>query len=144
MNSVASLWMQSNCSFSTATMEKAKMKVTQSCQTLQPHGLYSPWNSPGQSTEVGSLSLLQGIIPSQGLNPGLPRCRWILYQLSHRGSPRILEWVSCPFSSESSRPRNQTGASCLAGGFFTNRAVGEALQLWREWLKFRKPRWCSC
>ena len=38
---------------------------------LQPHGLYSPWNSPGQNTGVGSLSLLQGIFPTQGLNPGL-------------------------------------------------------------------------
>ena len=59
--------------------------------SLWPHGLYSPWNSPGQSTGVGSLSLLQGIFPTQGLNPGLPCCRRILYQLSHKGSPRILE-----------------------------------------------------
>ena len=44
-----------------------------------------PWNSPGQNTEVGSLSLLQGIFPTQGLNPGLPHCRRILYQLSHQG-----------------------------------------------------------
>ena len=50
--------------------------------SLQPHGLYSPWNSPGQNTGVGSLSLLQGIFPTQRSNPGLPHCRWILYQLS--------------------------------------------------------------
>ena len=43
--------------------------------SLQPHGLYSPWSSPGQNTEVGSLSLLQGIFPTQGLKPGLPQCR---------------------------------------------------------------------
>ena len=49
--------------------------------SLQPHGLYSPWSSRGQNTGVGSLSLLQGIFPTQGLNPGLPHCRWILYQL---------------------------------------------------------------
>ena len=55
--------------------------------SLQPHGLYSPRNSPGQITGEGSLSLLQGIFPTQGLNPGLPHCRWILYQLSHQGSP---------------------------------------------------------
>ena len=55
---------------------------------LRPHGLYSPWNSPGQNTGMGSLSLLQGIFPTQGLNPGLPHCRQILYQLSHRGSLR--------------------------------------------------------
>ena len=55
--------------------------------SLQPHGLYSPWNSPGQNTGVGSLFLLQGIFPIQGSNPGLPHCRRILYQLSHKGSP---------------------------------------------------------
>ena len=49
---------------------------------------------------VGSLSLLQGIIPTQGLNPGLLHCRWVLYQLSHKGRPRILEWVAYPFSSD--------------------------------------------
>ena len=54
--------------------------------SLWPHGLHSPWNPPGQDTGVGSLSLLQGILPTQGLNPGLLHCRWILYQLSHQGS----------------------------------------------------------
>ena len=53
--------------------------------SLQPHGLYSPWNSPGQDTAVGSLSLLRGIFPTQGSNPGPPRCRQSLYQLSHKG-----------------------------------------------------------
>ena len=91
-----------------------------------PHGLYSPWNSPGQNTEVGNFSLLQGIFPTQGLNPGLPHCRWILYQLSHKRSPRILECLAYPFSRGSSQPRNQTGVSCMAGGFFTNWAVREA------------------
>ena len=56
------------------------VKVAQSCPTL---GLYSPWNSPGQNTGVNSFSLLQGIFPTQGSNPGLPHCRQILYQLSH-------------------------------------------------------------
>ena len=62
--------------------------------SLWPRRLYSPWNSPGQNTGVGSLSLLKGIFPTQGSNPGLPHCRQILYHLSHQGSPRILEWVS--------------------------------------------------
>ena len=76
------------------------VKVAQSCLTLcDPHGLYSPWNSPGQNTGVGSLSLLLGIFPTQGLNPGLPHCRWIIYQLSHRGSPRTLEWGAIAFSN---------------------------------------------
>ena len=57
---------------------------------LQPHELYSPWNSPGQNTGVGSHSLRQGIFPTQGLNPGLPLCRRILYKLSHKESPIIL------------------------------------------------------
>ena len=58
--------------------------------------------------------------------PGLLRCRQILYQLSHRGSPRILEWVAYPFSRGSSRPRNWTRVSCIADGFFTIRATREA------------------
>ena len=60
--------------------------------SLCPHGLYSPWNSPGQSTGAGSLSLLQGIFPAQGWNPGLPHCKWILYQLRHKGSPQNSTW----------------------------------------------------
>ena len=100
---------------------KVKEKVTQSCPVLcDLMNYYSPWNSPGQNTRVGSLSFLQGIFPIQGSNPGLPHCRWILSQLSHKGSPRILEWVAYPFSSGYSWTRNQTRVSCIAGGFFTN------------------------
>ena len=95
--------------------------------SLRSHGLHSPWNSPGQNTGVGSLSLLQGIFPTHGSNPGLLHWRQILYQLSHKGSPRILEWVACPFSSGSSWPRNQTRVSCIAGWFFTNWAMREGL-----------------
>ena len=40
--------------------------------SLRPHGLYSPWNSPGQNTGVGSLSLLQGIFPNPGIEPRSP------------------------------------------------------------------------
>ena len=94
--------------------------------SLQPHGLYSPWNSLGQNTEVGSLSLLQGIFQTQGSNPGLLDCRQILSQMSHKGRPRILEWVAYPFSSGSSQPRNRTRVSCISGGFFTNWAIREA------------------
>ena len=85
---------------------------------LFPIPLYSPWNSPGQSTRVGSCSLLQGIFPIQGLNSGLSHCGHILYQLSHKGSPRILEWVAYLFFSGSSWPRNWTGVCCIAGRFF--------------------------
>ena len=91
-----------------------------------PHGLYSPWNSPGQNTGVGSPSLLQGIFPTQGSNPGLLHCRRILYQLSHKENPRILQWVMYPFSSRSSWPRNWTKVSCISDRFFTNWAIREA------------------
>ena len=48
-------------------------------------------NSPGQNTGGGSVSLLQGIFPTQVSNPGLPHGRRILYQLTHQGNPRTLE-----------------------------------------------------
>ena len=64
-----------------------KVKVAQSCPTLC-NLMDCPWNSLGQSTEVGSLSLLQGIFPTQESNRGLLHCRWILYQLSYQGSPK--------------------------------------------------------
>ena len=57
--------------------------------SLRTHGLYSPWNSPGQNTGMGNLSPFQGIFPTERSKPGLPHCRWILYQLSHKGSPEI-------------------------------------------------------
>ena len=95
--------------------------------SLWPHGLYSPWNSPGENTGVGSLSLLQGIFPPQGSSPGLLHCRRILYQLSHKESPRILGWVAYPFSSGSYWPRNWTGISGIAGRFLTNWTIREAL-----------------
>ena len=95
-----------------------KMKVQ--VDSLRPHGLYSPWNSPGQNSGVSSRSLLEGIFPTQKSNPGLPHCRQILYQLSHKGSPWILEWVAYPFSRGPFQPRNWTSDSCIAGRFFTN------------------------
>ena len=73
------------------------MKVAQSCLTLC-NPMDCPWNSPGQNTGVGSLSLLQGMFLTQGSNPGLSHCRQILYQLSHKGSARTLEWVAYLFS----------------------------------------------
>ena len=70
--------------------------------SLLPHGLHSPWNSPGQNTGVGSRSLLQGILPTQGSNPGLPHCRWILYQLSHQGGQE--HWSGEPVPSPGDLP----------------------------------------
>ena len=81
------------------------MLVAQSCLTLcdlmdcdpVPARLLCPWSFPGKNSVVSCYSLLQGIFPTQGSNPGLPHCRWILYQLSHKGNPRILEWVLFSF-----------------------------------------------
>ena len=60
--------------------------------SLPPHGLQPArflcsWDSPGKNAWVDSCSLLQGVFPTQRLNPGLPYCRWLLYQLSYQGSP---------------------------------------------------------
>ena len=98
------------------------------------------WNSPGQNTGVGSLSLLQGIFPSQGPNPRLPHCRQILYQLSHKGTPGILGWVTYPFSSRSPWSRDQTRVSCVAGQFFTNCVIRD---LWESSLKLVSKRLIS-
>ena len=69
-----------------ATSESENRSVVSN--SLRPHGLYNPWKSPSQNTGVGSLFLLQGIFPTQESNPSPPHCRQILYQLSHKGSPR--------------------------------------------------------
>ena len=100
-----------------------QVEVVQSCPLL-----CNP-NSPGQNTGVGCLSLLQGTFPTQGSNPGLPHCRQILYQLSHRGSPRIMEWVTYPFSRGSSGPRKRTGVFCIAGDSLPAELSGKP---WKE------------
>ena len=110
------------------TKEKKEAKATQSCLTLcDPRAYYSPWNSPGQNTGVGSLSLLQGIFPNPGIKPRSPTLRADCLPAEPQGSPRILEWVAYPFSRGSSQPRNQTWVSCIADGFFTIWATREAL-----------------
>ena len=106
------------------------LKVTQSCLIL----CNSPWNSPGLN--VGSFSLLQGIFPTQELNSGLHIAGGLFTNWSHKGSPRILEWVAYPFSSRSSRPRNQTRAACNAGEFFTNWVMRGALSSNRAFFSF--------
>ena len=77
--------------------------------SLQSHELYSPWNSPGQHTGVGSLSLLEGVFPTQVSNPGLPHCGWILYKLSHQGSPII----TIPFPADLPDPVVKPGSPAL-------------------------------
>ena len=79
------------CSNSCPLSENESESCSTVSDSLWPHGLCSSWNSPGQNTGVGSLFLLQGVFAAQGSNPGLPHCRQILYQLSHKGSPRHKE-----------------------------------------------------
>ena len=102
-----------------------KVKVTQLCPTLcnpmsQVHGILQT-----RILEWVVVSFSWGIFPTQGSNPGLLHCGWILFQLNHQGSPGILEWVDYPFCSGTSRPRSQTGVSCIAGRFFTSWATRE-------------------
>ena len=78
--------------------------------------------------EWGAFPFSRGL-PNPGIKPRSPALQVDSFQLSHRGSPRILEWVAYPFSRRSSWPRNQTGAFCIAGGFFTSWIIREA---WRR------------
>ena len=103
----------------------------------RPHGLYGPWDSPGQNTGMGRFSLLQGVFPTQGLNPGLPHCRWILYQLSHKGSPMLVShscltlydpslWTivpQAPLSMEFSRQEYWSGQPFLSPGDLRNPGI---------------------
>ena len=93
------------------------------------------WNSPGWNTGVGSFSLLQGVFPTQGSNPGLSHCKQILYQLSHKGSPRILEWVAYPFSRWFLTQE-------LNRGFLHRRHVLYQLSYKGRWLRRKSsPKW---
>ena len=81
--------------------DKVKVSCLAMSDSLQPHILHSPWNSPGQNTAVGSLSVLQGIFPTQGSNPGLLHCRCILLPAEPQGKPKntgvgsltLLQWI---------------------------------------------------
>ena len=106
--------------------EPWKWKPLSHIRLFKPYGLYSPWNFPGQNTGVSSLSLLQGIFPTQGLNPGFPHCRQILSPAEPQGKPKNTGVVADPFSRGSSRPRNWTRVSCITGEFFTNWGTEEA------------------
>ena len=109
-----------------STGESESESLSVMSDSLWPQGLYSPWNSPGQKTGVGSCSLLHRIFPTQESNQGLLHCRHILYQLSHKGSPRILQWITQPFCRGSSWPRSPPGVSFIADRFFTSWATREA------------------
>ena len=87
-----------------------------------PPGSSVHGHSPDKNTRVGCLALLQGIFPNQGLNWGLPHCRWILYHLSTKEAPEY--WLGS-FSRGSSQPRNWPRVSCIAGRFFASWAARE-------------------
>ena len=88
-----------------------------------PARLLCPWDSPGKNTGVGCHFLLQGIFPTQGLNPGLPHCRQTLYRPSHPEQVASL----CPMTKEAdSKPRSPHTA--LLG-----RKMGQAGDLFLFW-----------
>ena len=111
-------------SYKNTKTTKVEVKVAQSCPTLC-NPLDCPWNSPGQNTGVGGLALLQRICPTQGLNPSLLHCRWILYQLSHQGSPRTLEWVAYLFFSGFPNPGIEPGSPALQADSLPTALSGE-------------------
>ena len=73
--------------------------------------LWTIWYSPGQNNGVGIHFLLQRILPTQGLNPGLPHCRWILYQLSHKEDikKRWKEYTEELYKKDFQKPDNHDG-----------------------------------
>ena len=83
---------------------------------LQPTRLFCPWDSPGKNAGVGCHSLLQGIFPTQGSNPGLLHCRQILYHLSHQGSPKV--YIVLVQLSFLQKPKHLTGklSFCISLG----------------------------
>ena len=107
--------------FTLMTISESRSVMSNS---LWPHELYNTWNSPGQNTGVGSLSLLQGIFPTQGSSPGLPHCRRILYQLSFMGSSRILEWITYSFSRDLRDPGIEPGSPALQADSLPTELLG--------------------
>ena len=86
----------------------------------------TPWRSPGLNTGMGSPSLLQGVFPTQGSNPGLPYCGQILYHLSHKGSPRILECSLSLLQQIFPTQESNRGLLHCSWIFFTNWAIRKA------------------
>ena len=97
---------------------------------LQPARPFCPWKFPGQNTEVDNGSLLQGIFPTQELNPGLLHCRRILYHLSHQGSPRILEWVALTKTSISIIKNSEFIHDCTIGKPYAVQVTQSCPTLW--------------
>ena len=96
--------------------------------SLRPHGLYSPWNSLGQNTGAGSLSLLQGIFPTQAIEPRSPALQADSLPAESQGKPKNTGVGSLSLLQQvPSWPSNRTRVSCIVGRFFTSGAIQEAL-----------------
>ena len=127
-----------------AVAAAAAAKPLQSCPTLcdpmdcSPPGSSVLRDSPGKTTVVGCHALLQGIFPIQGSNPGLLHCRQILYCLSHQGSPRILEWVTYPFSRGSPDPGIKLESPTLQVDSLPTELPGKPLLLYTSILSFKE------
>ena len=108
----------------TVTTEKGSEGGSLMSDSLRPHGLYSLWNSPGQNTGVGSLSLLQGIFPIQGSNPGLQPRSPALWADSlpaePQGKTKNTGLGSLPLLQHIFPTQESNGVSCIVGGYFTN------------------------
>ena len=105
---------------------------------LQNHGpqharLLCPWGVSRQECWSGLPCPPPGDLPNPEIKPGLLLCRLILYWLNHQGSPRIWEWVACPFSRGSSWPRTWTRVSCIVGQFSIIWATREAHCIYITW-----------
>ena len=85
---------------------------------LEPARLLCPWDSPDKNTGVGCHAFLQGIFLTQGLNPGLQHCRWILYHLRHQGSPGELEAIAIIQMSRAGNPRGTSEGVRLQCNFW--------------------------
>ena len=104
--------------------------------SLLPHGLYRPRNSPGQNTGVGCHSLLQGIFPIQGLNTGLSHCRHSL-AAEPQGKPKNTGMGSLSSHIGSSQPRNWTGSPALQADSLPTELSGKP---WLWWWRVVNPK----
>ena len=99
--------------------------------SLWPHGLSVLGVLWARILEWVAFPFSRGSFPTQRSNPGLPHCRWILYQLSQKGSPRILEWLAFPFSMGSSQSRKSNWGLLYCRRIPYNWAIREA----HRWIK---------
>ena len=108
------------------TYHYVKVKVAQSCLTLCDPMDYTVHGIVQARILEWVAFTFSGVLPNSGIELRSPTLQVDSLTAEPQGKPRILEWVAYPFSRGSSRPRNLTRDSCIAGGFFTNWAMREA------------------